>query len=159
MSCEKFEEMISVSLDGELTAQETDQLHWHLSTCQACREFLSSMQQIKDLFKLQPDQVLSDEFDQKFFARLTELRSERRKETKAIPWWKVKFVIPAPVAYAVILAFLFLMGLIFYKKAPVEIAPSEQYYSEKQVVEVSQKIRKVKITKDDIIAIYGQKNF
>ena len=37
--CEKYQEMISAMLDGELGPAESEQLIEHMSSCAGCREF------------------------------------------------------------------------------------------------------------------------
>jgi len=159
MSCEKFEEMINASWDGELNSSETDQLNLHLQDCQHCGEFFNAMRRIKGLFDIHQEITLSESFDQKFFARLGDLRSGAQKKATTRSWWEKRVLIPAPVAYAVIAVILFLTGIIFYIKKPVTPQPSAQFQSTTFVEESSQKIRKIKITKDDITVIQGQNHF
>lgn len=159
MACKDYEEMISIGLDGELSPSDAERLQLHLVGCQHCREFLNSLQQIKGLIQLQPDDVISKDFDQKFFARLAELRQARQRQMSTQSWWRRKFVVPAPIAYAVVLALIFFMGLAFHKKIPFRTIPSKEAYTEKYVEVPSEKIRKIKITSDDIFSIYGENRF
>lgn len=50
MSCEAYLDLISASLDGELTQQEQAQLTAHLEVCPACRAILNDMQAARDAF-------------------------------------------------------------------------------------------------------------
>ncbi|MDZ7400937.1 MAG: zf-HC2 domain-containing protein [candidate division KSB1 bacterium] len=159
MSCKDYEEMISIALDGELSSSDADRLQLHLVGCQHCHEFLNSLQKIKGLFQLQPDTILSKDFDHKFFARLAELRQARQRQMSTQSWWRRKFLVPAPIAYAVALALIFFMGLAFHKKIPFRTVPSKEAYTQKYVDAPYEKIRKIKITKDDIFSIYGEKRF
>lgn len=55
MECEKYKEMISVRLDGELSSYDKASLENHLKTCDDCRNFQEKMAELNSLaMKWQP---------------------------------------------------------------------------------------------------------
>lgn len=49
MSCDRYQELFSAVIDGELTDSEEGQLRSHLAECSACRAKLETMRQENDL--------------------------------------------------------------------------------------------------------------
>ena len=47
MECKKYQKMISVSIDGELSATEERELQKHLNTCAECEEYAEALMDLK----------------------------------------------------------------------------------------------------------------
>ena len=50
MNCEQMNDLLSAFLDGELTAQEEEQMHAHLEQCADCRALLEQLQTLHTSF-------------------------------------------------------------------------------------------------------------
>ena len=50
MNCEQMNDLLSAYLDGELTAQEEEQMHAHLEQCADCRALLEQLQTLRTSF-------------------------------------------------------------------------------------------------------------
>ena len=48
MSCEEFKPMITGYMDGELSAEQRQQMESHLQSCSGCKEELEKLQQLKE---------------------------------------------------------------------------------------------------------------
>jgi len=56
ISCEQISPLLSAYLDGELSRAERESVEWHLSECEACRNELRELEEVKQ-FALQLDEV------------------------------------------------------------------------------------------------------
>ena len=50
MNCEQMNDLLWAFLDGELTAQEEEQMHAHLEQCADCRALLEQLQTLRTSF-------------------------------------------------------------------------------------------------------------
>ena len=54
MNCEKYRELFSDSIDGEISAEEAEDFRNHLRNCEACREEFGKFRRAQSLLKLLP---------------------------------------------------------------------------------------------------------
>lgn len=55
MSCQPYQELLSIELDDELSQEEQDRLHQHLIDCPACRSLRQRFQQLEKGFAHLPE--------------------------------------------------------------------------------------------------------
>lgn len=92
-SHETYEILVMKAVDGQLTEPEEQQLHDHLSTCQACREELKDFQWIKQSTDRVRQRILQDS------------RLKPFQETGAVKAWN---------AFHLVLVFLGSLGLLIF---------------------------------------------
>ena len=49
MNCDKYKELISAQLDGEISAEEEKELNEHMAKCSDCSDFAASLKDIIEL--------------------------------------------------------------------------------------------------------------
>ena len=96
MTCERWEPLLSLYCDGELSASDVSQLDRHLKTCERCREELASFRELSDVLATQP-------VPDPFF--LTRFRARRDEElgTGAVQVWRRLAVRLLPLAAAALI--------------------------------------------------------
>lgn len=82
--CERFLDLISLSLDGQLTQQEQQALDEHLSQCPDCRALLAELSNIHDSFSAFEAQDVPEGFTAGVMDRVREYENSK----KVIPLWK-----------------------------------------------------------------------
>jgi hypothetical protein len=82
MDCEKYEELISGQLDGELTESERRELETHLRDCPACRALSDTYLEISSA--LAEDAVVPEGFAQGVMARLPAAKRARGRSMARI---------------------------------------------------------------------------
>jgi Putative zinc-finger len=102
MSCD-ISEKVSLLIDGELAAWETEQVRKHLSVCRVCsqmeRDFLALRDQIRS-FELEADPMAQKQ------ALSNVLGSQR------VPLWRRRIAMPAPVFALVVVVVLSLCAWV-----------------------------------------------
>jgi anti-sigma factor RsiW len=96
MTCERWEPMLSLYLDGELSASDVSQLERHLEICERCREELASFRELSGVLATQPE-------PDPFF--LTRVRARRDEElgTGSVQVWRRLAVRLLPLAAAALI--------------------------------------------------------
>lgn len=98
MNCEDYTELISASLDGELTPEERSRLDAHLSRCPDCRALMDELTDMEARL-----QELSEEPPAGFTDRVMEaVRREARPARRRVPYWKK--LLPAAAVFALVVA-------------------------------------------------------
>ncbi len=93
--CEKFQEMISAYIDGEVDDAATSNLFFHLGGCSECRSLLKEMLRLR--------------------SALQEIEQPVQKQPQESSFWKKRFAVPYPVAAVIALAVM-LSGFLFFGK-------------------------------------------
>ena len=90
-SCEEFELLASLAVDGEASGAEQAELAAHLETCPACRAYFADIQKIHGAF-VRAEIVVPEGLAARVMDRVRETEQERPKEPerKVIPFphWK-----------------------------------------------------------------------
>lgn len=68
MECERFEELLSPYLEGDLTREQKRLVDDHLHTCASCAELLSLMKEAKTSLALFPEIDVREELTEKLYA-------------------------------------------------------------------------------------------
>lgn len=100
-SHEKYAALLDAFIDGELSAQEAEEVREHLALCADCRAYVSDALAMRDAFPDIEETVVPDGFAESVLSALP---------PRQIPWraqWK-KFVLPLAACLAV---FLLVRGL------------------------------------------------
>lgn len=103
-SCERFELLISLSLDGEAAAEEQNELNRHLETCPGCRAYYADMQRIRQAL-VREDTAAPEGFSQRLMDRVRQtaqdpVQTEIRK-ILPFPRWRRWAALAACCALAV----------------------------------------------------------
>ncbi len=133
MSCDTFDRLINLLLDGRLEQSEEKRLNEHLSQCKACREKLSFLQSIeakaRGIRAEEPPQAYWDTFSSRVTGRI------RAQEEKSVRFGLKKVVdsvfsyspLKVKVAAGVIsLVFVFIVGKLYVDYRGEHILPSEK---------------------------------
>ena len=82
--CDRFLDLISMSLDGPLSPEEQTALDAHLAQCQACRLLVQQLSQVHQDLQSWQEQEVPEGFAQGVMDRLRAMEQEK----KVIPMWK-----------------------------------------------------------------------
>ena len=83
MNCEQMNDLLWAFLDGELTAQEEEQMHAHLEQCADCRALLEQLQTLRTSFSDLEEIPAPEGFADGVMARI-----RREEKNKVIPLFK-----------------------------------------------------------------------
>ena len=90
-SCERYELLASLVLDGEAAAEEQAELAAHLKTCPACRAYMEDIQRIHKVF-VQEEIAAPEGFAVRVMDRVRETEQDRpvekTKKMAAFPRWR-----------------------------------------------------------------------
>ncbi|MBN2225990.1 MAG: zf-HC2 domain-containing protein [candidate division Zixibacteria bacterium] len=78
MRCDKYKEMLSARLDGELTEFETWELDSHLATCPDCRAFAAELDHISDLNRSTGTESLPADVEDRIMTRIDNAKNARK---------------------------------------------------------------------------------
>ena len=82
MSCERWESLLSMYLDGELSASDAARLEGHLDSCEGCREELASFRALSGMLATRPEP------DPYFLTRFRTRRDEEMGAEGALQAWR-----------------------------------------------------------------------
>jgi len=117
MNCDNYQELISASLDGQLSPEETRKLEAHLETCAACREFAQAAGDLCRLSSKEKRELLPTGLERKI------LRKTSRSEPGLLAQiFRSNYQIPRPVVWLAAAALLFLTVQTLL--APMEQTPA-----------------------------------
>jgi hypothetical protein len=133
VSCETFDRLINLLLDGRLEQSEEKKLNEHLSQCKACREKLSFLQSIeakaRGIRAEEPPQAYWDAFSTRVTGRI------RAREEKSVRFGLKRAIdnifsyspLKVKVAAGVIsVVFVFIVGKLYVDYRGEHILPSEK---------------------------------
>ena len=140
-SCSSVSKLIEKYFDQEITSKERFFVEGHLQNCPACREALSSMEELRTLIKVPVEEAVRNED----FPWLWQKIERKIRSQEKLTWWqflrswldasplfKRKVWIPAVVTIGVL---LFITAQIFFKEFPsypdssvVEYVESETHH-------------------------------
>ncbi len=127
MNCEQMNDLLWAFLDGELTAQEEEQMHAHLEQCADCRALLEQLQTLRTSFS-DLEEIPAPEG----FAEGVMNRIKAESKPKVIPLFKRPQIraLTAMAACAVLFVGLgsIRMGSSKGEAAPMAPAPSAAVY-------------------------------
>ena len=78
--CEYYEELIGAALDGEISAEENEELRAHLDTCESCRSFYEAMKAISGTDEQLPE--APEHFTENVMARVRQTAAPEEKPVK-----------------------------------------------------------------------------
>ncbi len=78
--CEYYEELIGAALDGEISAEENEELRAHLDTCESCRSFYEAMKAISGTDEQLPE--APEHFTENVMARVRQAAAPEEKPVK-----------------------------------------------------------------------------
>jgi anti-sigma factor RsiW len=97
MTCERWEPLLSMYLDGELSASDASRLEGHLDACGSCREELASFRELSGMLTTRPEP------DPYFLTRFRARRDEELGAEGALQAWRRLAVRLLPLAIAALL--------------------------------------------------------
>ncbi len=98
--CDDIRELLSASLDGELTEAESHRLTEHLASCEACRRELDALKRVWTGLGALGEVDLPEGLEERVFQRVADVRPRRRRT------WLPRWVYPVATAAAILLAFV-----------------------------------------------------
>ena len=98
MNCEYYKELISASLDGELSGNEVESLYTHLAECRSCSILLADLREQHQILLTREKATLPSEIEDSILAGTT--------DRPDLAGWFARlfsgsYAIPKPVAWAV----------------------------------------------------------
>lgn len=120
MNCVDFQEIISASLDGEISSQEKTSLQTHLLRCPDCRKALEELQETKSLIKSLGRMEAPSTLRPKIQARI--------EDEKIIFIDFKKFLRPALAAVAMVALFLGSVSLLGYFSSEKIVSKDINFY-------------------------------
>jgi len=123
MTCEAWQKLGSLFIDGELSDSQSGELFSHLSSCIHCRQFMHSAVQIRIAVMRSPTLAVPPTLDErvsKIRLRPTPARVPLR--IKARHFWNQRFLVPVP---AVLSAGMMLLVAIAISIASLTKSPRE----------------------------------
>ncbi len=130
MKCENALELISASLDGELTAAEEAQLRDHLAQCPACRALQTELAGLQAATQAELETVAPPELK----ARIMDGLPAQAKSAGKVVYWKRWGAMAAAVALVVLAAWQ-LPRFVF---DPVDVAPAADEPSTESAADLTQ---------------------
>jgi len=79
MQCSRWDELMSLSLDGVLSSDQQQQLQAHLADCQTCREQWALASWLSLRLKAEPPAAPAPDFAARVTARLAQRETRRRR--------------------------------------------------------------------------------
>ncbi len=150
MNCQEMRERISMRLDGELDQREARLLQEHLRVCTSCQEYEKSLIEVSGKMKLWKDEKAPASLQDKLLKRILE---KGKKKTRVFGVSFGYYRIPAPVAWAAVLLFVFLAFHLvkdtFFER---KVLTLETGYEMATVQEEGQVPVKISITSEDIVS-------
>lgn len=128
---EKYENMISEYLDGELSEAEEKELILHLEGCPDCAEHLAFVKKLSEKLPIASEEPSAD-FAEKLMGKLSfELIEEKKEEKKFIKFFNKKsFALAACLALVMITAFFALPRLSYNMKSAAPQMAAEEAANE-----------------------------
>lgn len=115
MKCQRIEQWLSDSIDGEISRREEARIRDHIATCDSCRAFRDQIEKINEEAKNMAEKEVSSAQAQEFASRLRSslIEMDREKGGGILHVFRNKWVfIPA----SVIMISLFILIFVFYEK-------------------------------------------
>ena len=109
MNCQKFEQWIVLSLEGEITSRQKYVLEKHLKECVRCRKALEDYRSVRHLFSTLPLEPVP------FLPAFKRSVPEKRKMASPI----LRRTVLAPAALAICL--LLTIGIMKFRNAPLSV--------------------------------------
>jgi predicted anti-sigma-YlaC factor YlaD len=99
MSCDAYQEMVSVYIDYELDDESARTLFGHLSACTGCRQFLQKSLHFRTVASLLPDPGVPPSLDRRVLG-IPKATPEQGRSLTAAFWgrWRERIAIPLPAA-------------------------------------------------------------
>lgn len=149
MSCDKYKELISVDLDGELNKEEQEVLEKHLSDCAECRRFAGELNKVRSLAVSSEVENIPIELERKILAKTVHMQ----KKKSIVNIFKGYYRIPRGLVWAGALA-LVLLTVNSFIETDKTIQPTPQFTVEADVEADPDAlvIQKVKLTEKDMVS-------
>jgi anti-sigma factor RsiW len=113
MNHERYFEFINLYIDNQLGDRESAELFAHLGTCEACREFMRTMMQVRSHIASQELAEVPLTLDRRVLASVRgEAAAVREKKRWFEPVWFTRISIPLPAAASIIL--LVIVGSLLF---------------------------------------------
>lgn len=123
MQCEERTQALNLFLDSTLESADQTELFSHLSMCEECRSYVSTMMKISRVGQRE-NISFPGEIDDTIMHRISmdESSSLNPKQSirNVVPHWKNTFQIPVPVAYALVAAAIVLSFFLGQMNTPVK---------------------------------------
>lgn len=123
MNCEKFENLISGYLDGELSDAERKECEAHISSCEKCAASLEEYSSLEKMLKESESPLPDEGYWAGFDARM---REKVDKAAEKAPWWNFFLVIKRPPAQWLAAAVTLMIIVVFGMPILMEIALNER---------------------------------
>jgi len=141
--CDRYREMISASLDHELSPAEVESLASHIGECRECAEFLGSLNDQREYFAERTDVKMPSEVETAILAKTVEL-TENISLVRRL--FSGSMSIPKPVAWATAAVILILAVWSAIRPIAVQNAPAGS-----MTQSPDERVQRVVITDKDIV--------
>lgn len=146
MSCEKYRELISADLDGELNKEEREVLEKHLSDCAECRRLAEELKKMRVMAVSSEFENMPIELENKILTKTVHVQ----KKKSIVDIFKGYYRIPRGLVWAGVLALLLLAGDAFLKSLkPESVTPVVRI----ERLDSQGKVQKVVLTENDIVSV------
>jgi len=143
MSCEKYREMISAGLDGELSQNDELSLREHLASCSDCRRLADELASMSEMNKTMPAAVMPEEIENRI-KRYTVEAPGRGKSWRNVLFGYYR--VPRGLVWAGMAAVLFFVGDTLVDTGP----PPPAAIVQMETVAPSGQVRKIVFSENDI---------
>jgi len=135
MSCDAYQEMVSVYIDYELDDESARTLFGHLSACAGCRQFLQKSLHFRTVASLLPDPGVPPSLDRRALA-IPHATPKKGRSFIAAFWrrWRERIAVPLPAAALAITLLLLSTAVAILRTA----GPGQAATPEPRVVYVMQ---------------------
>ena len=125
MSCETFQEQVSLLIDAELEESDQVALFRHFGGCPACRQFFDSMVRFRKAARMDQEEMFRSAGE--LLPQRSPLPSERRPTARGTQGWLQVIAggwrMPAPVAVGLALVLMIAGALLGARIAVVSESP------------------------------------
>ncbi len=146
MNCEKYQEMISAFIDGELSVEEELNLHDHLAGCDSCRQLAYDIRQLRDVISAEDQTKMPAPIEKKILTRIT---ADRRKKVGLFNFIGGYYRVPRGAAWAT----LVLLVALAINTIVNPFSPPRQAEISYDFLSSDIKIQKIELTEADVVGV------
>lgn len=146
MNCEKYREMISTLVDGELATEEKIDLQNHLDKCSACRQVMEEMQHLHHMIISEEPVSMPAEVERKILAHAA---GQNRRKNKLTGLFGGYYRIPRSAVWATLVV-LVVLAVNSFINPLTQSGQTEITYDS---LESEIKVQKIELTEADVVGV------
>ena len=146
MNCEKYQELISAFIDGELTAEESINLQNHLDQCPACRRLMEEVKELHSLIASEDKTRMPIDVEKQI---LIDVSKRKRDKKEPAGFFGGYYRVPRGAVWAaLVLLVLLAVNSILSPFSPPGRAEISYDHDNSRI-----KVQKVELTEADIVGV------